>query len=225
MKELLKKAFVRFRWSKPTYWLRNLILYSTAEEVLRRAMGFIALGKIEGDYAEFGVYEGHSFISAYKFAEQLEIKNMNFWAFDSFEGFPEIKGIDKEGIWKTGEYSYSLKNFMKTLRENRVDLNKVFTVKGFYSETLKKKYKMKKLAVAYIDCDLYESTKEVLGFIEPYLQEGTIIHFDDWNAFKGRPDKGEQKAFWDFVKRCKKFKFIEYYNSGYNKTFLTLKNN
>ncbi|MFH1311423.1 MAG: TylF/MycF/NovP-related O-methyltransferase [Nanoarchaeota archaeon] len=223
MKELLKKAFVRFRWSKPIYWLRNLVLYSSSEEILRRIMGFVHLGKIDGDYAEFGVYEGHSFIAAYKFAEFFGIKNMNFWAFDSFEGLPEIKGIDKEAIWKRGEYSCSLEDFMKNLKGNGIDLNKVFAVKGFYSETLKKKHKIKKLAVAYIDCDLYESAKEVFEFIEPYLQEGTIIHFDDWNAFKGNPNKGEQKAFYDFVKKCKKFKFIEYYNSGYNKTFLTLK--
>ncbi len=225
MKELLRKFIVRLRWSKTIYWLRNLILYNVAEENLRRIMGFIDYGRIEGDYAEFGVYQGHSFIAAYKFAEFFGIKNMNFWAFDSFEGLPEIKGTDKEGIWKKGEYSCSLEDFMKNLKENKVDLNRVFAIRGFFSDTLKKKHNIKKLAVAYIDCDLYESTKEVLKFIEPYLQEGTLILFDDWNAFKGKPDKGEQKAFNEFIKKCKKFKFIEYYNGGYNKVFLTLKNN
>lgn len=225
MKEWLKNIFVKLRWSKFIYWIRNLMLYSVAEENLRRIMGFIDYGKIEGDYAEFGVYQGHSFVSAYKFAEFFGIKGMNFWAFDSFEGLPEIKGIDKEGIWKKGEYSCSLENFTKFLKQNKVDLNRVFTIRGFFSDTLKKKHKIKKLAVAYIDCDLYESTKEVLKFIESYLQEGTLILFDDWNAFKGRSDRGEQKAFYEFQKSCKKFKFIEYYNSGYNRTFLTLKNN
>ena len=112
---------------------------------------------------------------------------------------------------------------MNRIKRAGVREDLVISIKGFFNKTLKKKYDIKKLAVVYVDCDLYESAKDVLKFIEPYIQEGTLICFDDWNAYKGRPDRGEQKAFNEFQNRYKKFKFIEFYNSGYNKTFLTLR--
>jgi len=45
-----------------------------------------------------------------------------------------------------------------------------------------------------IDCDLYSSTKCVLEFITPLIVNGTILIFDDWLAYKGSPDRGEQLA-------------------------------
>lgn len=203
--------------------INSLIGYSVAEENLRRIMAFVSENQVEGDYAEFGVYEGHSFVSAYKFADIFGISSMKFWAFDSFEGLPRVKGIDRSHSWRVGEYSCSKDNFLSKIKRAGLDAERVVVVKGFFDKSLKEKYSLKKLAIVYVDSDLYESAKEVLTFVEPLIQEGTLICFDDWNAFKGRPDYGEQKAFNEFKKKCKKFKFVEFYNSGYNKIFLTLK--
>ncbi len=46
--------------------------------------------KIEGDYCEFGVYTGRSFVHAYKaLTRQEKTPSTRFFAFDSFEGLPE----------------------------------------------------------------------------------------------------------------------------------------
>ena len=52
-----------------------------------------------------------------------------------------------------------------------------------------------------IDVDYYKSTVEVLSFIEPLLNDGTIIIFDDWFNYKGHPNRGEQKAFREWCQK------------------------
>jgi hypothetical protein len=51
-----------------------------------------------------------------------------------------------------------------------------------------------RIAVAWVDCDLYESTVPVLDFLTTQLQDGAVLVFDDWFCFHGRPDRGEQRA-------------------------------
>jgi len=62
----------------------------------------------------------------------------------------------------------------------------------------------------HIDCDLYESAKTVLSFITPIVQEGTIIMFDDWYQFRGNPDKGEQRAFREWLYDNPHLNSVEY---------------
>ena len=54
-------------------------------------------------------------------------------------------------------------------------------------------------AIIYIDCDLYESTRDVLNFIKHFVQDGTIICFDDYYNYRGRADMGEQRALAEFL--------------------------
>jgi hypothetical protein len=94
----------------------------------------------------------------------------------------------------------------------------VKAVKGWYDKVLneetKKKLPLKKAAVVMVDCDLYESTVPVLNFITDYLQEGTVIVFDDWFCYRADPDRGEQKAFREWLKRNPSIKVTEYNRFG-----------
>ena len=58
---------------------------------------------------------------------------------------------------------------------------------------------MKRVALALIDCDLYESTSQVLEFLAPLVDQGTILMFDDWNAFEADDHKGQRRAFREFL--------------------------
>ena len=68
------------------------------ELLLYRVMAFINGNDIEGDYLEFGTYQGRSLASAHHIAQLYGLKNMRFYAFDSFQGLPEIQGVDREGF-------------------------------------------------------------------------------------------------------------------------------
>jgi len=191
--------------------------YTCTEEIFKEVMRFIAFSKLEGDYLEFGVCEGKSFIAAFRFAQMSRLKLMKFYAFDSFQGLPEITGVDVDRFrqFSEGEYSCSVDEFKKNISKNGVDLNKVKIIPGWYDEVLneetKKKLPIKKAAVIMIDCDLYKSTVPVLNFITDYVQDGTIILFDDWFCFRGDPNRGEQKAFREWLKKNPSIKAIEYH--------------
>ena len=72
---------------------------------------------------------------------------------------------------------------------------------GLFADTIPKTIpeKYNKAALIHIDSDLYESCKTVLAHIEPLIQDGTVIMFDEWFAFKGNPNKGEARAFREFL--------------------------
>ncbi len=174
---------------------------------------------MEGDYLEFGVASGTSFVFAYQAAQEFNLKSMRFYAFDSFRGLPEIRNVDAEvRHFKEGMFNVEEKLFLKRLKQDKVDLSKVQTIPGWFNETLtndtKMKLSIKKASVIMVDCDLYESTVPVLNFIVDYLQDGTIIVFDDWFCFRGNPNRGEQRAFREWLKRNPSIKVSEYHKYG-----------
>ena len=94
------------------------------------------------------------------------------------------------------------------------------TIPGYYNESLteelKKKLPIKKASIIHVDCDLYESTVPVLHFIESYVQDGTVVMFDDWFSYKGRQDMGEARAFREWILNNPSIRAVEYFN--YTKT-------
>lgn len=208
------------RYSSWFIKLQKLFIHTAREKFLHEAMEFISSSKIEGDYLEFGVFQGKTFVSAYHFAQRSSLKKMRFYGFDSFEGLPDIIGNDKEGEFQKGQYSYSLDDFKRVASCRGVSLNRVKLVQGWYDKVLNSETKMKlpikKAAIVMVDCDLYESTVPVLDFITDYIQAGTILAFDDWFCFKGNPEKGEQKAFKEWLKKNSSIKAIEYHKFGWH---------
>ena len=198
-------------------------------DVITKASRFMACEKIAGDYLEFGVFRGNTFTDSFhairnNFMKRIQSarniggsdvnsevlqretiwQNMRFFAFDSFQGLPQLDNVDEQSsAFKPGMYANSQENFVAALRANKVDLRKVQVVKGWFEETCSEanieKYGLSKAAIIWIDSDLYSSAKTVLNFIPPLLQDGTILVFDDWFANLGNPQLGEQRAFYEWV--------------------------
>lgn len=211
------------RYSRHFNKAQNIFGFSPREEMLKTAKDFIAAAKLEGDYLEFGVFEGKIFISAYHFIKKLKLKNpIQFYAFDSFKGLPEVRGIDADEnkSFHKAQYSADENRFKKNIRNKGVDLKRVSVISGFYNETLnqatKEKLPIKKASIVWIDCDLYESTVPVLNFITDYIQDGTILIFDDWFCFKGNPNKGEQKAFREWLKKNNQIYATQFHKFGWH---------
>lgn len=196
---------------------------------VEQAAAYLVGTELPGDYLEFGVYRGNTFLHAYKYLANLFPK-MKFWAFDSFEGLPAPKGLDKKdgftSNYHAGEFACSKEEFTKILKAAKCDPAKIELVKGWYDKTLTaeraKNYKIKKAAFIWIDCDLYESTVPILKFITPYLQKGTVIVFDDYHAFRNLPDFGEQKAIRQWLKANPKLKITELFSYGYGGVAFTV---
>ena len=211
-----------FRGSASFVELQQLLGYIPQEDVLNTAMNFAMWSELQGDYLEFGVYEGGRLSSAFHLAQRNHLTSMRFCAFDSFQGLPPIDGLDSEGYqqFAQGEYACDRRRFDASIRRNRVDIGKVDVVEGWYSETLndqtKRRLGMKAAAIVWIDCDLYESTVPVLDFITDYVQDGTVVIFDDWHCFRGDPNRGEQRAFREWLERNPSVTASEFHKFGWH---------
>ena len=196
--------------------LKQYFSYDRREEILTTCLGFADFNRVTGDYLEFGVWKGGSLIAAYHLAKKHErLRSMRFYGFDSFEGLPAKKGVDAEfEQFAEGEYESSLEEVKMNLKRYGVELDEITFVKGWYDSVLneetRKNLAIKKAAIIYIDCDLYESAVPVLTFITPYIQDGTIIIFDDWFCFRGNPNHGEQLAFRDWLSKYPEITASEY---------------
>lgn len=148
----------------------------------------------------------------------------HYVAFDSFEGLPDISAIDRQEIWKKGKLKTDEEVFLATCHRHGMPAERLSTVKGFYDETLtpelRNRLGPRKAAVVYVDCDLYLSTVPVLDFVKDFLQPGTIIVFDDWNCFLADPDRGERRAWREFLEREPNLKFEEFSSTGMQKAFV-----
>ena len=176
-----------------------------------------------GDYLEFGVYRGASFIMASQLAGKYQQESMRFFAFDSFQGLPDSEGE----AFQKGEYQCSREMFTKIIKQSGMDADKVKIIEGLYEDSLtdsvKSVYNLDWASIIHIDCDIYTSTKGALQFVEDLIRPGSVIIFDDWHAFDDSDRKGigemfgEKRAFneWPLQNR-----FDELFDSVHGKVFL-----
>jgi hypothetical protein len=170
---------------------------------------FKKIQNVEGDFLEFGVFKGASFLRFATFSEIFENQNRQFFGFDSFEKFPrdDIKlDSDNEFISRFEEASGD--PIGKEKLEELIN-NKQFTtpeniklIKGNVFETVPaflENNQNIKLACIHLDMDVYEPTKYCLDLLFPFLQENGIIICDDYNQVDGAT-----KAFDEFSEKHEK---------------------
>lgn len=211
-------SFPFFRYSIVGIVYHNL--YTERERMLAIAMKYAGVSGLSGDYFEFGVWRGNTFIAAY-YAAKYFSPRINFYAFDSFEGLPEVKVTEgTHEPFKKGQFAASENEFRANLVAKGVDMSRVHIVAGWYDKTLtaetREKLPAKTASVVYIDCDLYESAKAVLEFVALYLEDGSLILFDDWFSYRGNPKRGEQKAFREWLQSHPEFSTSEYQKFGWS---------
>ena len=194
-----------------------------AEKALffRRTFDFLTDNRVHGDYFEFGCHRCRTFRMALTEARRHNLSGMGFHAFDSFEGLPEPTSDTSVEIWKRGALTTSEHDFMHMVKAHAIYVDRVKTIKGFYSDSLTRERQgeylksARKAALVNVDCDLYESAVPVFDFIEPLLQEGTVIYIDDLFAgHKGNPDKGVARAFLEWQARSR-WKLVRHLDIGW----------
>lgn len=228
IKNRLRK-YIDFRIDQKSRQLFSNIPYSQRIErsqIMNYAFEFVSKNEVKGPYLEFGIYKGASFIRAYKAAMKWNSKSNEhgwnfscneFYAFDSFLGLPHLENsdlLDSYEVFKKGQYSNSKNEVLDNFAENGLNLNKVYTIPGFYSDSLKSKPYISEIlsaSVIHVDCDLYSSALEVLEYCKPIVQNGTMFLFDDYYCFKGHPNYGVRKAFDEWLIE-NSFRVTPYYN-------------
>jgi ectoine hydroxylase-related dioxygenase (phytanoyl-CoA dioxygenase family) len=154
---------------------------------LRRQLWEYSLSLIEDPslcWCEFGVGEGESLDW---FASRKPSSNLLI-GFDSFEGIPEPWATHPVGQWRSDVYE-----------SNRAD---VVIVEGMFDTSLGREDVLARLGdplgFLHIDCDLYSSTQTVLRALDPLIQPGTVVVFDEFYGYEGW-EECEAKAFREFA--------------------------
>lgn len=185
-------------------------------------MHFVQESGLEGDYLEFGVFRGHTFAGAFHTAKRYGLDRMCFYAFDSFRGLPPSSGVDASGFrhFEQGSFACGQPEFLANLRREHLDLARVTAVPGWFHESLtdelKQRLPLERAAVIWVDCDLYESTVPVLDFITGYLQNGTVLIFDDWYCYRADPNRGEQRAWREWRQAHPEYTSVEWRKIGWH---------
>ncbi|KKL93204.1 hypothetical protein LCGC14_1877040 [marine sediment metagenome] len=141
------------------------IRYST----IALAINSILRDKIQGSFAEFGVFRGETS----KFIHLLA-PGKRLYLFDTFEGFPEEYLEDKN------EAKRFKNTKLEIVKKNIGDLNNVIIRKGIFPETTKG-LETEKFSFVYIDADLYISILDGLRFFYPRISQGGYLFIHDYN--------------------------------------------
>lgn len=167
---------------------------------LIRCLRAAKVANLKGGYYEFGLYRGYTLWFAQRAADKVGLEDMRFHGFDSFEGLPEVLGIDAStGEFETGDYACSRADVNRFLDTWGFDWSRSDLTAGLFAELDPSARPDEPASVVLIDCDLYASAVPVLAYLAPRLQDGSILLFDDWNCFGGSAELGEQRAFSEFM--------------------------
>jgi O-methyltransferase len=178
---------------------RRFFMMPTVEEqqfvsirgCLYTAAQFTSRNLVAGDYLEFGVWEGDSFVKSYHAISSLRRQHFEgnskrsapkdsgasspeyqlwrdtkprFFAFDSFAGLPKSAERQIEEDWVEGAYGCSEVQFRKNIVSEGVLLSDVILVPGFYDKSLNEDVKKK-----------YQLRRAAIVHIDCDLYESTIL--------------------------------------------------
>ena len=139
---------------------------------------------VPGTVVECGIGKGRTFLELVAIS-LIEKDGRTFWGFDSFGGFPEPHEEDR-GIRnpKKGELNEITREMLNSMliRAGATSLwieEKSKIIEGFFSDSLKR-YDGKPIAFLHIDADLYESYRDVLRALFPFVSKGGVVLFDEY---------------------------------------------
>jgi len=155
-------------------------------------------------YYEFGIFKGFSLWFAEKLSREYCNKDFKLYGFDSFEGLAK-SSVDIDDIyWAEGNYACSYQAVSNNLKNYGTDLSRIKMFKGWFSkdlfDSLRDRESFLPCSICVIDSDIYEARVEVLDFMRGIMVSGTILLFDDFNAFNKDDRHGERRALLEFEK-------------------------
>jgi len=203
---------------------------------LHRSWGHVFTNHIHGDYVEFGVYQGSSFIESYKqyklfnqwlhgqlsspeewrrkVANEYTSQQPHFHGLDTFTGMPE--NSEGNATFAQGTYLSSYSEVLIKCLEAGIPAKNFTLHQGLFAQTTTELFKTlsPKIAIVNIDCDIYSATVDALNAIRDRLQVGCVFMFDDFNAYCANNKKGERRAFQEFCSTVT-FKFEPWFAYHY----------
>ncbi len=203
-------------------WIENNQRFRQSQkfEFYRNAMDFIIGSHIAGSYFEFGTHRARTFTMVMGL-DDFYASNMGataggltpktgggfldkYFAFDSFEGFPENVNVKDHAQYTPGGARTGSDEFLNLLTSYGQSTQRVELIRGFYEKSLTKSLAMRfvnenvKASLITVDCNLYESYKTVFKWVDQFMQPGTVLYLDDFNSERALPTQGPKLAFEEY---------------------------
>jgi hypothetical protein len=176
-------------------------------EELELGIEYVLGSRVRGDVAEFGTHGRTARVICRKLA--VFQSNLPVHFFDSFEGFPRATmagDIDAphvvSNIWpEHGSAPPVSPQQLRTMLEEFLPPGQIKIYAGWFADTLPTIRKGTMFSMINMDCDLYQSTIEVLRFLFGHrmISDGCLILFDDWSCNNASPKYGERKAWSEII--------------------------
>ncbi len=152
----------------------------TEHELLTIARRILNLGAgVPGVIVEAGAYHGGS---TSKLSLVAKLCGRQMAVFDSFEGMPENSETHGKSIFgrehhfPKGSHAVSQEEVERNVRHYG-DISRCKFYKGFFSETMP--HFKERTALACINADLVQSTKDCLHYLYPLMQKDGVIYSQD----------------------------------------------
>jgi len=219
-------------------WVENNQRFRQSQkfDFYRNAMDFIIGSHIAGSYFEFGIHRARTFTMVMGL-DDFYCKNMGttaggltpkcgggymdkYFAFDSFEGFPDYVNVRDMPQYKPGGVKTGSDEFLDLLVNYGQSTERVELIPGFYENSLTKSLATRfkdenvKASLITIDCNLYESYKSVFAWVDQFMQPGTVLYLDDYNSERALPNQGPKRA-WNEYKQISDWKFEPFLPVGW----------
>jgi hypothetical protein len=162
--------------------------------------------KIEGDFAELGVWKGNT---ASVFAHYAAETNRTVFLFDTFDGFAErdLVGIDAQHNAQMFRDT-SIGQVKDVIGENSRYCE---FIAGRFPDVIPERCKLATYAAVHLDCDLYEPMRAGLDFFYPRMARGGILILHDYSSGHWR---GAKKAVDEFCAATGEFPILMPDKSG-----------
>lgn len=144
---------------------------------------------VPGDFIETGVWRGGASIFMRAVLKAHAVTDRTVWVADSFAGLPKPNAAkypaDAGDVHHfISDLAVSLEQVQKNFQTFNLLDDRVQFLKGWFKDTLPQA-PIKKIAVARLDGDMYESTMDALVSIYPKLSVGGYLIVDDYGVVPG----------------------------------------
>lgn len=200
-------------------------------------LNFIATNAVPGDVLEFGVFDGRGLRKIIEKCDEIEqswlslsighetirwldrarVLRRRFIGFDSFQGVSAPTEMDG-ALMQEGDLACPLSVVQENLRYIWCNKERVQLVAGWFSDTLKPELRgalnLERAALIHLDCDLYEPSLQALDWCAPLIHDNTVVILDDYFLFGGHPDRGQRRAWEEWLLTHREFRVTELVRNG-----------
>lgn len=177
--DLVEKVGKDKLYAKSVSKVRNVCILSEAKLMnIFLILNFFLKNIDKGDIIEFGSYKGGTAMFMAYVVKELGM-DITVHGLDTFEGMPATNtSLDLHN-----KNDFDSANFEQTmLIRDELGLDNLYFYKGMFQHTAETILNnCSKIALAHIDCDIYESVSYSYNIVNKYMVDGGYIVFDDVN--------------------------------------------